>query len=101
MNERRGGACPQNRSEDNLARAVPSHFSDDAGAEERILDAEALVLFAAVHALCGTAVVHEFRDREWWAAEAARVGSNWPALLALQKTVLAWHREHEQREATA
>ena len=69
------------------------------GAKEPVLDAEALVFFAALHALCGTGdVQHEFPDWEWWAIEAARVGSDWPAIAALQKTVVACHREHDPRE---
>jgi hypothetical protein len=45
---------------------------------ERVLDAEALALFASVHDLCGTGVV---RDRGWWAVEAARCGTDWPSIM--------------------
>jgi hypothetical protein len=37
-----------------------------------------------------------FHEREWWRAEARRVGSDWPGILALHATmVAAWRRQHD------
>ena len=37
-----------------------------------------------------------FRDRDWWRAEALRVGSDWPSVLASHAAVVAaWRRRHD------
>jgi hypothetical protein len=69
---------------DRLARAInQTHITVSVSTvtflDEAILDGDALALFTSVHDLCGTGVV---RDRAWWAAEAARCGTDWPRVLA-------------------
>jgi hypothetical protein len=61
-------------------------YDEPAGGDERVLDTEALTLFAAVHKLCGAEVA---RDRAWWTADAARRGSDWAGVLKLQADIVA------------
>jgi hypothetical protein len=58
------------------------------GDDERVLNAEAPPLFAAVYKLCG--IVH---DHERWAVEAAHRGSDWAAVLNLQADIVAGIRK--------
>jgi hypothetical protein len=38
-----------------------------------------------------------FGDRDWWRAEARRVGSDWSGVLALHAAVVAaWRRRHDR-----
>jgi hypothetical protein len=52
--------------------------------EERVLDADAVALFEAVHEHCGAGVV---RDREWWAIEAEGLGTDWPGVMATRANI--------------
>jgi hypothetical protein len=41
------------------------------------------------------------RDRVWWAVETARVGSDWPGVLALHSEVIeSWRARNRQMSAT-
>jgi hypothetical protein len=62
-----------------------SGANDNEDAGERILSLADVALFEAVHALCGAGVGH---GREWWELEAARLGSDWPGVIALRTKII-------------
>jgi hypothetical protein len=68
----------------------------DDGTGERLLDAEALALFECVREMCGVV-----RDREWWTIEAARCGSDWAGVLALNAEAVAALRERQPSKRSA
>jgi hypothetical protein len=77
----------------NAARAAPAvaghdpHEIDRAGRQDRIRN-------STVPNTTATDGAH--KGRAWWRAEARRVGSDWPAVLALHTSVVAtWRARHD------
>jgi len=76
----------------NAARAVPA-----TGHDPRVTDRHSgAIENSPITAGQGTATDAPNRDRAWWRAEARRVGSDWPGILALHSSVVAtWRARHD------